>query len=151
MGLRTLTFHIEAHCARAGDAMPTPTERVAKYLQRPSGALKQATAHVRIIFLWGDAMFVVVISFPQIKAGKDAEFQEWFAGTNEEFSRFKGFIRRRLLKPLGDGTYGAIVEFENQDAFKSTQSSPEHAAAGERVKPLLNGNPTPHFYEVIIG
>ena len=24
-------------------------------------------------------MFVVVISFPPIKAGKDAEFREWFA------------------------------------------------------------------------
>ncbi len=96
-------------------------------------------------------MFVVVISFPRIKAGKDAEFREWFAKTNEEFSRFKGFIRRRLLQPLGEGTYGAIVEFENQEAFKATQASPAHDAAGELVRPLFDGNPTPHFYEVIIG
>lgn len=96
-------------------------------------------------------MFVVIISFPPIKAGKDAEFREWFAGTNEEFSRFKGFIGRRLLKPLGEGTYGAIVEFENQEAFKAMHSSPDHDAAGKRVKPLFDGEPTPHFYEVIIG
>ncbi len=96
-------------------------------------------------------MFVVVISFPPIKEGKDTEFREWFAQTNEEFSRFKGFVGRRLLKPVGDGTYGAIVEFENQAAFKATQSSPAHDAAGERVRPLFDGTPKPLFYEVILG
>ena len=99
----------------------------------------------------GDIMFVVVISFPPIKAGKDAEFKEWFALTNKEFANFKGFIRRRLLKPLGEGHYAAIVEFDNQDAFKAMHSSPAHDKAGERVKPLFDGNPTPHFYEVLIG
>jgi len=96
-------------------------------------------------------MFVVVISFPPIKAGKDAEFLQWFALTNEQFSTFKGFIRRRLLKPLGEGNYAAIVEFENQDAFKAMHGSPAHDKASERVKPLFDGSPTPHFYEVAIG
>ncbi len=41
-------------------------------------------------------MFVVVISFPPIKAGKDAEFREWFASTNEQFSTFMGFIGEGL-------------------------------------------------------
>ena len=99
----------------------------------------------------GDTMFVVLISFPPIKEGKDAEFREWFAWSNEKFSNHKGFIRRRLLKPLEAGNYAAIVEFENQEAFKATQGSPAHDAAGERVRPLFDGNPTPHFYEVIIG
>ena len=101
--------------------------------------------------LGGDTMFIVVISFPPIKAGKDAEFREWFAYTNEQFSNHKGFIRRRLLKPLEAGNYAAIVEFENQEAFKATQGSPAHDKAGERVRPLFDGNPTPHFYEVAIG
>jgi len=51
-------------------------------------------------YFGGATMFVVVISFPPIKAGKDAEFREWFASTNEQFSNHKGFISRRLLKPL---------------------------------------------------
>ena len=96
-------------------------------------------------------MFVALISFPPIRAGKDTEFREWFASSNEEFSKFKGFIRRRLLKPLGEGNYAAIVEFENQDAFKAMHSSPAHQEAGERVTPLFDGNPTPHFYQVVIG
>ncbi len=43
-----------------------------------------------------------------------------------------------------------IDEFE-QDAFKALHSSPAHDKVGERVRPLFDGNPTPHFYEVLIG
>jgi heme-degrading monooxygenase HmoA len=95
-------------------------------------------------------MFVVLISFPPIKAGKDAAFREWFAATNEHFSTFKGFIRRRLLKPLKDGNYAAIVEFDNREAFEAMHSSPAHDQAGEHVRPLFDGSPTPQFYEVLI-
>jgi heme-degrading monooxygenase HmoA len=96
-------------------------------------------------------MFVAVISFPPIKAGKDAEFQEWFAASNKTFAHFKGFIGRKLLKPLEGGNYAAIVEFEDQAAFQSMHSSPMHEKAGEQVKPLFDGKPTPKFYEVISG
>ncbi|MGV8073760.1 MAG: antibiotic biosynthesis monooxygenase family protein [Syntrophobacteraceae bacterium] len=96
-------------------------------------------------------MFVVLISFPPIKAGKDEEFREWFAWSNEQFSTFKGFIGRRLLKPLEEGNYAAIVEFENREAFNTMHGSPAHDKAGERVRPLFDGNPTPRFYEVAVG
>jgi len=96
-------------------------------------------------------MFIALISFPPIKAGKDAEFKEWFAASNKQFSTFKGFIGRRLLKPLEEGNYAAIVEFENQDAFQAMHGSPDHDKAGERVMPLFDGSPTPRFYEVVIG
>lgn len=94
-------------------------------------------------------MFVVLISFPPIKEGKDSEFQEWFAWSNKEFSNKKGFIGRRLLKPVGDGNYAAIVEFESQDDFNAMHSSPEHDKAGERVRPLFDGTPLPRFYHSI--
>jgi antibiotic biosynthesis monooxygenase (ABM) superfamily enzyme len=67
----------------------------------------------------GDAVFMILIYFPPVKEGKDAEFREWFAWSNEKFSNHKGFIRRNLLKPLETGDYAAIVEFENQEAFKA--------------------------------
>jgi len=54
-------------------------------------------------------MFVVIINFPPIKAGKDAEFQKWFAWSNKEFAKHKGFINRRLLIPLKEGIYAAVV------------------------------------------
>ncbi len=96
-------------------------------------------------------MFVVLISFPPIRAGKDAEFRDWFARSNERFSHHKGFIGRRLLKPVGEGNYAAIVEFENRDAFDAMHGSPDHDMAGEGVRPLFDGRPAPHFYEVLVG
>jgi heme-degrading monooxygenase HmoA len=96
-------------------------------------------------------MFVVIINFPPIKEGKDAEFREWFTWTNKEFASYKGLIGRRLLKPVKGGNYAAIVEHESQETFMAMHNSPAHAEAGERVGSLLDGSPTPQFYEAIIG
>lgn len=95
-------------------------------------------------------MFVVIIAFPLIQAGKEAEFQEWFAKTNRTFANFEGFIGRKLLKPVDGGNYAAIVEFESQAAFQAMHSSPLHDAAGGEVRPLFDGKPTPKFYEVVL-
>jgi heme-degrading monooxygenase HmoA len=96
-------------------------------------------------------MFVVIINFPPIKAGKDAEFKEWFAWSNKEFAKYKGFISRRLLKPLKEGNYAAIVEHDSRETFMVMHTSPIHDEAGKRVAPLFDGHPTPQFYEVIAG
>ena len=96
-------------------------------------------------------MFVVIINFPPIKEGKDAEFKEWFADTNREFGNYKGFIGRRLLKPIKGGNYAAVVEHESQETFMAMHESPAHDVAGKRVGPLFDGSPTPQFYEVIVG
>ena len=94
-------------------------------------------------------MFVVVIAFPPIKAGKDAEFRKWFRASNQVFASFNGFISRKLLRPVDGGNYAAIVEFADQAAFQAMHSSPAHEQAGAQVKPLFDGKPTPKFYEVI--
>ncbi len=95
-------------------------------------------------------MFVVIINFPPIKAEKDAEFLEWFASTNKEFASYRGFIGRRLLRPIKGGNYAAIVEHESQETFMAMHNSPAHDEAAKRVRPLFDGNPTPLFFEVII-
>ena len=96
-------------------------------------------------------MFMVIISFPSIKDGKNADFQQWFASSNQTFSNFKGFISRKLLKPVEGGNYAAIVEFESQAAFQAMHSSSIHDKAGEQVRPLFDGKPTPKFYEAVEG
>ena len=96
-------------------------------------------------------MFIVIVSFPPIKPGKDEESREWFASSNKEFANYKGFIHRRLLKPLKGGNYAAIVEHESHETFMSMHNSPEHGEADKRVAPLFDGNKTPQFYEVIVG
>jgi heme-degrading monooxygenase HmoA len=95
-------------------------------------------------------MFVVIINFPPIKKGKDAEFREWFVWSNKEFAKNKGFISRRLLKPVKGGNYAAVVEHESRKTFMAMHNSPGHDDAGKRVEPLFDGNPTPTFYEVIV-
>jgi len=95
-------------------------------------------------------MFIVLVNFPLIKAGKEAEFEEWFAWSNQKFARFNGFVGRRLLKPVGRGRYMAIVEFESEDNFRAMHDSVEHDESGDRVRPLLQGSPIPQFYEVVI-
>jgi heme-degrading monooxygenase HmoA len=94
-------------------------------------------------------MFVNIVHFPPIKTGKDAEFREWFAWSNEEFAKHKGFIRRVLLKPLDSGNYAAIVEHESKETFMAMHNSPTRAKAFERVKPLFDGNPIREFYEAV--
>ena len=96
-------------------------------------------------------MFVVIINFPPIKAGKDVEFQEWFAWSNKEFAKHKEFINRRLLRPLKEGNYAAVVEHDSRESFMAMHTSPIHDEAGKRVAPLFDGRPTPQFYEVIVG
>jgi heme-degrading monooxygenase HmoA len=96
-------------------------------------------------------MFVVIINFPPIKAGKDSEFLGWFAGTNKTFADYKGLIGRRLLKPMKGGNYAAIVEHESQETFMAMHNSPAHNEASNSLGPLCDGHPIPQFYEVIIG
>ncbi len=96
-------------------------------------------------------MFIVIVSFPAIKEGKDADFRNWFASSSKTFSKFSGFINRRLLEPIDGGNYAAIVEFSDQVAFKTMHGSPAHEKALEQVLPLFAGKPAPAFYQVISG
>jgi heme-degrading monooxygenase HmoA len=94
-------------------------------------------------------MFVVFAEFPPVEGGKDVEFREWFAQTNKEFASYRGFISRRLLKPVKGGNYAAIVEHESQETFMAMHSTPAHAEASKRVEPMFDGSRSARFYEVI--
>jgi heme-degrading monooxygenase HmoA len=85
------------------------------------------------------------------KNGRDGEFRKWFATSNQVFSKFSGFVSRKLLNPLREGNYTAIVEFENQAAFQAMHNSPQHEETGNQVRSLFDGTPTPTFYEAILG
>ncbi|WAC08599.1 MAG: antibiotic biosynthesis monooxygenase [Thermodesulfobacteriota bacterium] len=95
-------------------------------------------------------MFIVIISCPPIKVGKGAAFQKWFVSSNQAFCKSSGFINRRLLKPVNGRNYAAIVGFKDQAAFQAMHSSPTHDEAGDQVRPLFDGKPTPTFYQVIV-
>ena len=50
-------------------------------------------------------MFVNIVRFPPVQAGKDAAFREWFAWSNAQYALQPGFVRRRLLVST-NGTIG---------------------------------------------
>ncbi len=94
-------------------------------------------------------MFVNIVHFPPIGPGKDEEFRQWFASSNEEFAKHKGFIKRQLLRPREGGNYAAIVEHESFATFQAMHTSPTQAEMNTRVQPLFDGEPKPEFFEVV--
>jgi len=95
-------------------------------------------------------MLVNIVEFPPIKEGQDAEFRQWFADSNRAYAGHPGFIRRILLHPREGGNYVAIVEHESHETFMAMHTSPTQAKLRERVGQLLDGNPKPSFYDVVI-
>ncbi len=96
-------------------------------------------------------MFVNLVNFPPVKPGKDAEFLEWFRWSNEVYAKHKGFTSRTLLRStVRRPSYAAIVEHESPETFMAMHHSRDREEAFKRVGPLLDGRPTPHFYEVVV-
>lgn len=95
-------------------------------------------------------MFVNVVQFPPIKPSKDEPFREWFRESNTAYQDFEGFISRRLLSPVEPGrAYAAIVEHESRETFMAMHNSTQRQDLWAKVEPLLEGRPSPSFYEVI--
>lgn len=95
-------------------------------------------------------MLVAIAQFP-VKQDKESEFLDWFAWSNTEFAKFKGFVRRRLLKPKGNGNYTAIIEFETLQDFQAVAASPFHTISARRILPLLDGTLAPQLFEEVMG
>ncbi len=96
-------------------------------------------------------MFINLIQFPPVKTGKDGEFRKWFEWSNTIYSKFDGFISRKLLKPSqGNGGYAALVEHKSEQTFMVMHTSAERQQVWAKVEPLITGAPTPQFYTVLI-
>lgn len=94
-------------------------------------------------------MFVVIVRFPPIRKGKEAEFLEWFAWSNGEFAKHEGFLGRRLLEPAGGGNYVAVIEHRSRETFAGVRRAPGHEESARRVSALLDGPPVIEQYEVV--
>ncbi len=94
-------------------------------------------------------MFIVYMTYPPVKEGKDKEFREWFAWSTKEYAKHKGFLKRSLLKARGGASYAAIMEHESFETFKAMHESPTQAESHKRMVKLLDGHPSATFYEVV--
>lgn len=96
-------------------------------------------------------MFINTIEMPQIKAGKESEFLEWFKWSTSVYKNFDGFISRRLLKHTkGREGYVILMEHKNEKTFMNMHSSKEQKEAFAKLNPLLEGSRTAKFYEVVV-
>ncbi len=97
-------------------------------------------------------MFINIMEFPPVLEGRDQEFRDWFAASNEAYARFPGFVSRRLMKARDEGGgYVVLIEHESHETFMRMHHSPERDQAWKKALPLLAGKPKPRFYEVIGG
>jgi hypothetical protein len=92
-------------------------------------------------------MFINLIHFPPLKAGKDTEFRAWFAWSNSEYAKHPGFISRP--GPPRGRQLCAIAEHESYETFMTMHTSLTQALANQRVTPLLEGRPTPEFFDTV--
>jgi quercetin dioxygenase-like cupin family protein/heme-degrading monooxygenase HmoA len=97
------------------------------------------------------ATFVNLVDFAPLKPGKQEEFLEWFRRSSEIFARHPGFISRTLLGPIeGSNHYAAIIEHESKETFMDMHLSDDRVQLFQEVEPLILGQSTPHFYELLI-
>lgn len=93
-------------------------------------------------------MFINFVEFPPIKEGKEQEFKNWFKESNVIFSKFDGFVSRRLLVSAR-GSYSGLVEHQSKDTFMKMHTSKEQAELRAKAATMFDGEPKPSFYEVI--
>lgn len=92
-------------------------------------------------------MFVAIVEI-QVKRGQENEFKDWFNESNKDFTKFDGFIRRRLLES-STGKNIVIVEFENQEKFEKMHQTQEHKQMQAKGHSMMESSPKPSFYNVI--
>ncbi len=93
-------------------------------------------------------MFINFVEFPPIKEGKEQDFKDWFKKSNAIFSKFDGFVSRRLLVSA-KGSYAGLVEHQSKETFLKMHNSKEQAELHAKAAPMFNGEPRPSFYEVV--
>ncbi len=112
---------------------------------RPEEAAREAALSDR------PETFVNLVDFAPLKPGKQEAFLEWFRRSSEIFARHPGFIARTLLGPIeGSNRYAAIVEHESKETFMDMHLSDDRVQLFQEVEPLVLGQSTPHFYELLI-
>ena len=96
-------------------------------------------------------MFVVIVHFPPVAAGREAEFERWFDCSNTLLAQCDGLRSRRLLRGE-DGRYVGLVEHDSRETFAAMHESPQRSAAHALLdEGILEGGRTPRFYEVVAG
>ena len=89
-------------------------------------------------------MFVVIISSHLSKMVRMLNSNNGLPRQTRHSPALKASVHRKLLKPLEEGNYAAVVELESHAGLPGGEhSSSIHDKAGEEVRPLFDGKPPP--------
>ncbi len=120
----------------------------ARFLETRCCGVKRSFTCASNTDLGAYTMFINFVEFPPIKEGKEQEFKDWFKESNEIFSKFDGFISRRLLVS-SHGSYAGLVEHESKETFMKMHSSKEQGELHAKAATMMSGEPKAGFYEVV--
>lgn len=93
-------------------------------------------------------MFVAIARFPEVASEQEAEFESWFAWSNDQLRDIEGLRGRRLLRG-DDGTYAALVEHENAETFAAMHATKVASQVHARLGDVLGDEPQATRYEVV--
>jgi heme-degrading monooxygenase HmoA len=96
-------------------------------------------------------MFIVISHLPPLKEDKETEFLAWFEAARLAMAGVPGLRGWRLLRSVAGSGYTALVEHESRETFLAMRESSVHAEVGRGLAPLLQGQPSPQLFEVLIG
>lgn len=87
---------------------------------------------------------VTVVIRHRIKAGKEAEFEEWLRGITREALRFDGYLGFNLVRPtnLGHPEYVVFFRFDNFANLEKWEESEPRRVWLSRLDPLALQAPT---------
>lgn len=78
----------------------------------------------------------------RVKAGKEAEYEQWIRGITAAGAQFKGHLGVDVLRPCDatKGEYVIIYRFDSYAHARQWEESPERKAWVDKVTPLAEGD-----------
>ncbi len=98
-----------------------------------------------------ETMTLGVVAVIKVQAGKEAEFEQVFAGLQAEVrANEPGNLQYDLFKDAKEaGTYVVMEKYADQEALTAHGKSAHFRAAGPKLGPLLAGAPKVDTYSFV--
>ena len=94
-------------------------------------------------------MHIAIARFPAVPAGRDQDFRDWFASSNDQLREMAGLKGRRLLQ-AADGSYVALMEHESLNSFAATRTATAVSMIHSGLGQILNDRQQAMGYEVVV-
>ena len=94
-------------------------------------------------------MHIAIARFPAVPAGRDKDFRDWFAWSNDQLRGMAGLRGRRLLR-ASDGLYTALVEHDSAGAFAAMRQAEAISMVDRGLGGILSDRLQAMRYDVVV-